>query len=458
MCKSKPSFFRLLTTTVLFLVITNSANAAWRVNWELGAFAEYSDNIRRANINKEDSTVLEPRGQINAVHEGPNFDAELAAANGYRVPLDSGTGTSNNFDLDGLLNWKIKPGLFEWSFEDHFSSEFPIDIRTQPDQSNKQDVNSFATGPLFTPRIFNKTNLIFEGRYIRTDAEKTDIDNNRLQGRVGVQRDLTPHSNVSINYLRENTDFSNNNVDPLVGNIDFNRDNYYIEYQLERQSLNIIARAGYTKIERDDGPNKTSDGGNNLLSLNYLLNSTSSVDLTLYDEFTDTTSDSSAAGEFGFGGGFGGIGGSGSTGIVTNTPIGDVVTDVSGDTVDSQGLFAGYNKQFSRLDTAFKYFYRKDDHDLVDINDRKTTGGIIDFTLPVTSTTVFGLTSEYRITDFDIGDREDDDFLIELTGEYFARRNLSFISAIEYRDRDSTIDSADFDEFLVRIGITYTNF
>jgi hypothetical protein len=392
------------------------------------------------------------------VHEGPNFDAEIGAANEYRSRLSGDQGSNNNFDLDAMLNWKIAPGLFEWSFEDHFNSEFPIDIRSQPNESNNQDINSFSTGPTFTPRIFNRTNLILEARYFRTDAEDTEIDNDRIQARAGIERQLTSNSSLSLNYLYEDTDFDENNIDLLVGNIDFDRETYYIEYALARQSLNVTAQLGYTDIKRDEGPDQSSSGGNNLLSVDYTLNSTSSFNLTAYDEFSDTTNDAGTSGGSDLGGGFGGIGGGGGTGIVTNTPIGSVLFDVSGDTVESEGFYISYNKRISALETSFQYFQRDDDHDLVNINDRESNGGVVEFSLPVGSSTFFGLIGEYRTTDFDIGDREDDDLLVELTGERFVRKNLSLNSSVEYRDRDSTIPGQDFDEFQVRLGITYTNF
>jgi hypothetical protein len=438
--------------------ISNPTYATWRTSWEISANVEYSDNIRREDDGGDEGVLLTPRGLINAVHEGPNFDAEIGAANEYRSRLSGDQGSNNNFDLDAMLNWKIAPGLFEWSFEDHFNSEFPIDIRSQPNESNNQDINSFSTGPTFTPRIFNRTNLILEARYFRTDAEDTEIDNDRIQARAGIERQLTSNSSLSLNYLYEDTDFDENNIDLLVGNIDFDRETYYIEYALARQSLNVTAQLGYTDIKRDEGPDQSSSGGNNLLSVDYTLNSTSSFNLTAYDEFSDTTNDAGTSGGSDLGGGFGGIGGGGGTGIVTNTPIGSVLFDVSGDTVESEGFYISYNKRISALETSFQYFQRDDDHDLVNINDRESNGGVVEFSLPVGSSTFFGLIGEYRTTDFDIGDREDDDLLVELTGERFVRKNLSLNSSVEYRDRDSTIPGQDFDEFQVRLGITYTNF
>lgn len=442
----------------MLLMVASSAHGAWRIEWGVGVDVEYSDNIRRSDGNEDDAVFLQPRGTITAVHEGPNFDVEVGAANEYRSRLSGDQGSSNNFDLDGVANWKIVPGLFEWSFEDHFNSEFPIDIRSTPNESNNQDINSFSTGPSFTPRIFNRTNLILEARYFRTDAEESDIDNNRIQAKAGIERQLSPNSSLSLNYLYEDTDFDESDIDLLVANIDFDRDNYFLEYNLARESLTVAAQLGYTDIERDEGPNQSSSGGNSFINLDYVLNSTSSINLTAYDEFTDTTSDASRNGGSELGGGFGGVGGGGSSGIISNTPIGDIVFDVSGDTVESEGFFVSFDKRFSALETSFQYFQRDDDHDLVNINDRDSNGGIVSFNLPIGGATAIGLIGEYRTTDFDLGDREDDDLLVELTGERFVRKNLSLNSSIEYRDRDSTIEGEDFDEFQVRLGITYTNF
>lgn len=454
--KSASSIFVGVAISLMPVLFGLNTAQAWVFYWEAGSFLEYSDNIARTSSNEDEGVVLEPRGAIIATHEGSRLSAEIAAYNEYRSHSDGVIGSSNNFDLDGVLDWRILPGLLEWTLEDHFNSEFPIDVRDSPNERNTQDVNVLATGPTFTPRIFNLTNMIFEGRYIRTDAEESDIDSDRLQGRAGIERQLNPSSSISLIYQYEDTDFDENTIDPLVGNIDFDRDDYYIEYLLEKPSLNITAQLGYTEIERDEGPNRSSDGNNSELTVEYILNSTSSLELNAYDQFTDTT-ENSLNGNGGLGG-FGSSGGGGSTGVPVGTTIGDLQTDVTGDTVDSEGFLIGFNKRFSRLETMLQYFQRDDDHDLVNINDRDSNGGVIEFTLPVTGTTYLGLLGEYRTTDYDIGGREDDDTLVELTGEYLARRNLSFESSVEYRDRDSTIAGEDFDEFLVRVGFTYSNF
>ncbi|QMU61464.1 MAG: hypothetical protein GKR92_07055 [Gammaproteobacteria bacterium] len=449
----------LLVFLVLYFLIGSLAQAAWKFNWEAGVFLEHSDNIGRADTDEDDGTVLEPRVAILAIHEGPRLDAEIGVANEYRDHSSGVIGSNNNFNLDGVVDWKIMPNLLVWTFEDHFGSEFPVDIRDSPDEENRQDVNTFLTGPTFTPRIFSRTNLLLEGRYINTEAEETDIDNDRLQGKIGIQRDLTPNSSISINYLYEDTDFDEDTLDPTIGNIDFDRDNYFLEYNLARRSLDIRAVVGYSEIERDEGANRKSEGGgNNLLSISYVINSTSSLSLTAYDQFTDTTSDSSTNGEAGLGGGFGGIGSGGSTGVAGGIDVGDIAMDVTGDTVDTEGFVIDYSKRFSRIESSFSYFQSDDDHDLVNINDRETNGGTISFELPLNGTTTIGLASEYRETEFDVDSREDEDFLIMLSGEYHARRNLVFESTLEYQEKDSDAVGEDFDELVARIGFVYTNF
>lgn len=195
-----------------------------------------------------------------------------------------------------------------------------------------------------------------------------------------------------------------------------------------------------------------------MLSISYVINSTSSLSLTAYDQFTDTTSDSSTNGEAGLGGGFGGIGSGGSTGVAGGIDVGDIAMDVTGDTVDTEGFVIDYSKRFSRIESSFSYFQSDDDHDLVNINDRETNGGTISFELPLNGTTTIGLASEYRETEFDVDSREDEDFLIMLSGEYHARRNLVFESTLEYQEKDSDAVGEDFDELVARIGFVYTNF
>ena len=440
------------------LVLIPSANANWLVNWQAGAFVEYTDNVLRSDTDEESDYVLEPRASITATHLGPRFDASIGADTEYRGYSEGTIGDRNDANLDAQLEWKISPNLFVWTFEDHFSSEFPIDIRDAPNQRNQQNVNTFVTGPTFTPRIFKHTFLNLQGRYANTQTERSNIDNDRLQGTVGIVRELTPNSTISLNYLHEDVKFHEKTTRPSTdGNVDFARNDYYLGYGITRPSLGIEATLGYTKINRDTGPNKSSEGNNSSISIDYTINSTSSLGFNAYDSFTDTSSNSVGGSEFGLGGGFGGVGGIPGIGGGDNE-FGDIDLITTGDTSDVQGFSLSYNKRFTKLGTEFQIFNREEDYDLVDFNDREVNGATVTFTLPYSSLLLFGLSGEYRESDFDIGDRDDNDKYIELSSTYFYTRNWRFESSVDYRERDSDQQGSDFDAYEFRVGIVYSNF
>ena len=147
----KLTSFAFIALMLILLAFSGVSNAQWRINWGVGAYLEHSDNIRRSDDDNDDAITLSPRASIFAVHEGPRLDAEIGAANEYRSNLSGDQGSNNNFDIDANVTWKIVPGLLEWSFEDHFNSEFPIDIRSEPNESNKQDINSVSYTHLTLP-------------------------------------------------------------------------------------------------------------------------------------------------------------------------------------------------------------------------------------------------------------------------------------------------------------------
>ncbi len=460
--KDQFTFKCVVLVLAVFLFTPMIAQANWRVDWEAGLFVEYTDNVRRTDSNEDSDVVIEPRGSINATHLGPKFDAEISAESEYRGYSDGTIGNRNDFDLDAILDWKISPELFTWTFEDHFSTEFPIDIRDAPNQQNQQNVNTFVTGPTFTPEIFSNTRLNFEGRYLNTQSESSNIDNDRLQGTVGIIRDINTSSSISLNYSTESVNFDDDNEDPLTeGNVDFDRHNYYVQYDHTRSSLGVSAQVGFTKINRDSGPNKTSDGANNSIDINYTINSTSSLGLNAYDGFSDTSTDSLDGGSFGLGSGFNSVGGTvggGFQSIGGDDRFGDVDLSVTGDTVDNRGFSLRYNKQFSKLGSSFEIFTREEEYDLVEINDRDIDGAIVEFSLPYSDRVVFGLSGEFRETDFTLDNRNDEDLLIQFEATNYITRNWRLESSIDYRDRDSDVEGSDFDAFEIRAGIVYQNF
>ena len=170
---------------IFFLVLySNSAiSFAAKVNYNVDLSLTHYDNINQELNPPSDEWVEEITGRVmvreNSSKLVSNVNASLSALH-YQNQQQEDAITGELY-ADAL--WIVKPKHFEWYALDVFTQTVinPLQSNTQ---SNRQDTNTFSTGPNYYIRINKLNNLNLEARAGRVTYSDTNEDNNRASTAV----------------------------------------------------------------------------------------------------------------------------------------------------------------------------------------------------------------------------------------------------------------------------------
>lgn len=155
---------------------------------------------------------------------------------------------SDNRFRDGFVGeafamgaFKIVPDKLEWAFQDNFS-QAKVDPLAATGPTNRQVINVLSTGPNLKLSLGQQTYVRLGAEYSRSSYEATDFDNDRVGGSVGLGRQLSPGSTLSINSNYERTTFTDG---PYRG---YDTRSSYLSYRVAGPRTDLSVDAGYLDI------------------------------------------------------------------------------------------------------------------------------------------------------------------------------------------------------------------
>lgn len=227
------------------LALQGAANA--EVNFSVEATAGYTNNLLR--VPEGDAEVPVSLGLTGIWQE---TTSRLSADVEGRV--DGITYLNDSFDdevlgqVDGSVTWWALPERLSFVLES-FYGQIATDPFTPISPENRQNTNFLSTGPdLFVP-MGERTYAYLGGRYESVRYEVVDSDNERLMAMAGIDRALSPNTQLGLRLRSESVDYDSELQS------DFNRHEAYVSYQYSREqqqpsgftrssSLVTSARAG----------------------------------------------------------------------------------------------------------------------------------------------------------------------------------------------------------------------
>lgn len=177
------------------------------------------------------------------------------------------------------LIWRIKPGLFEWSFSHSRQNErrtvLDADI---PDNREVRQV--FTTQPVMYLRLGSGDQIISSLRYVDVNQETANENNSRRYGgAIGWRRPLTAVSTFSVN-----TEYSQVDFEALDADYELLR--AFADYSADLRILDYSIQLGVSNVEPDFGEGITAE----FIRITATLEQTvHSYTLLLLDELTDTS-------------------------------------------------------------------------------------------------------------------------------------------------------------------------
>jgi hypothetical protein len=164
-----------------------AAMADWGVS--MGAGMAHSDNVGRV-ADGQSATVATAIISGQVLSFGQSYDMDLESTVSFREYSDSAYDAEALPQLRGEVNWSPIPERFAWTFRDNFGQVAlnPADSLVPAD---RQNANVFSTGPAMSIPLNRRWTLRVAGLYSDVYFEDDDFDNNRLTGRVTIERQIS---------------------------------------------------------------------------------------------------------------------------------------------------------------------------------------------------------------------------------------------------------------------------
>lgn len=202
----------------------------------------YSDNVRRAPLAEEDDTVVVVGMDLTWNEEEGRLTGDINAGLEFHSFLDDSFDDENYSTLSALLNLRLIPDRFDWVFEDHFGRIISDPYRADTPQ-NRENVNTFSTGPNFEFQFGSRTAVLVQGRWVSNTFETSPVDNSVTNGLIAIVRQMSPTRAMSFNISGARVEFDS----PLIEN-DFDRQAAYLGIESRTARGNLSLKLGVNEI------------------------------------------------------------------------------------------------------------------------------------------------------------------------------------------------------------------
>lgn len=211
----------------------------------VGYSALYSDNIGRVATNEQDEWVNILRGLFSLQEISERMDARLFSQLEFRQYTQDTYDNEAMFGLDGAVTWTISPQRFTFTLEDRFT-QTPASSTLAVTPGNRQDTNVLSLGPNFIFRPTRVDRAELGGRYSNTYYEVADTDSDRLWGYARWIHQVSPLTQVSVNYEPSYVDYRSDTLNP-----DYERQDIFLNGRTQRFGTDLSLDVGRILIERD---------------------------------------------------------------------------------------------------------------------------------------------------------------------------------------------------------------
>lgn len=408
---------------------------AARINYTLGGWAEYSDNIGLTESDPDEEGTI--AGLIDFDIDQTGRNSTLVARGGVEYLYYTG----NIYDDDiratmvGRFNWGTLEDRFNFIAENYASYE-PIDVLSSNSPDNQQQVNVFVTGVGLNLRPGAVTRARVDVRYNNYYAEESeDFNGDRYNAAFSLWQQPGPTTRLGLTFEGSQVEY-----DDTTLNADYRREDVYASYISTLANYDINLALGYSWVELLSSDIERSSP---LVrgTFGWRASPRSTVNLAVSYQFSDSALDLISRADD--------IGG---------PPVGNETNDllISPDIYKQRYFSIGYHYAGERLDVDVLPYYEVNEYVDADIESEGNYGvGLsMRYRLRPTLTLSCLMTRSYR--DFDAFDREDDGFAIYLGLSKQFTRNWSAGIDLRHQTLDSNVQEASYDENAAIFSVRYT--
>jgi len=425
MCRSQLNLFK--SAVCVGLLLCNFKISALEFEPGIGVGLEYTDNAGLTADNMVDDLIVV--GYIGArlveESEGPVQADITASLNHHRYTKDTFE-DQRYFNLGAIANWEMIKGRFDWLLQNYYAQR-PI-ITTDPNTpDNIQSSNSFVFGADMTFPISARQTFKLLPEYRNFYYEIVVVDNQQYSLAASWNYEMNSLTNVGWNAIVRVVEYD----EPLIDDVTFG--SIFFAVSSIRARSDISTNLGSTYVKRENGQSTSEFTGN----LNWLVNLTSRSMIRTFiaSDLTDSSS--------------------GELNATVDPEVGDPNNiQITTDVIRSQFISLSYHRQDGTLDSSLAGELSKLNYS-ESPNDRRiwNVNGVLSY--PVTALLSSRFYARHNNTDYIDLNRIDNTYTIGGGIRYQLSRSLHSRVDLKYRNRDSTLDSENFDEWSVFASLTY---
>jgi hypothetical protein len=330
--------------------------------------------------------------------------------------------------LDASAVFKLTEQSLRWFAYGNVGQQ-TVDPFSPVTPDNRQNVTYLTTGPsLFLP-LGRRFSLTADAWYSDVNYEEQPLDNTRAGAQVGMAREINPTRSLSINVRGERTDFEE---DPPFSAIE--RYDAYLRFETEGSRNEIAVDLGLATAER--ASNRTEEP---LLTFDWRrqMSPSSDFSLVLGSRISDAAEDFRSNQR-------------------QSISIGDVQNQQAvTEPFQEDYIQASLRFGRARSNVTIAAGWREQDYDDLVQSNRIFETASINFSRELGNNWSVGLNGQVDRIDYDVLQRDDDDFRIGASLTWRQLRTLELELRVQHFERESTDPLSEFTEFRSFLGFRY---
>lgn len=414
------------TSIFAAFMLCNYTTAALEFEPGIGVGLEYTDNATLSADNPVDDLIaIGYLGGSLVQTDGP-LRADISAGLDFHRYTQDTFDDNKYFNLNASADWEMVQDRFDWLVRDFYGQRLinTVDPNT-PD--NIQDSNIFVfAADMFLPVTGRQTITVLpEYRNFYYEFQSTDNQQLSLTGNWDYK--LSPLTTVgATGYIRA-VEYD----EATINDVTFS--SVFFTLKSQRVNSDFSTNLGFTDVDRENGQTTEEFAGN--LDWVFKFSELSKLRTYMSTDLTDTSS--------------GVLRGTDDPGTGDPNDI-QISTDVIRNKVVAL--------EFTRKDRALESTLTGQIRDLnysESPNDRSIVALRAALNYLVTETFSSGLYARFSNTEFTDIVRTDDNITVGALANYRFTRKLNGTFDLKYRNRDSTLQTQDFDEWSAYVNLVY---
>lgn len=225
---------------------------AGEFEYRFSAGSGYSDNPGHLATDEESTSFATASTRFSFYDRTPHVQADVVGDLAYYKYFNDLFDPELVGNVYAVGSFAIVPERFIWAVSDQFG-QLATDPFLPIGPNNREDINTFSTGPDFIVGLGSQARLRVGARYSLYDYEDHAFDSAVTGGQLAVIRDLSASSSVSLNASVQQFEYDDETL-----NANFDQQDVYLRYEAEGGRTNLAINAGYSQLDRDAFAEKES--------------------------------------------------------------------------------------------------------------------------------------------------------------------------------------------------------